>query len=274
MTSICNTFKRLALDTWDHIHRSRQINFQLKEETFTDLNMLEIKIRHSSGVKTQVFTKPQEGINGADWEWWFRGLTGTWIGFRVQAKVINLHTNEFKHLHYQSQTTQIYQCDKLIQNALTRNSPKIPLYCFYINTDNNNYLNNWSCHTVAQIKDYYGCSLTSAFKVRQLRASNSKHLTDLQSHLKPWHCLVCCSGYGKADFISNIQAYAKANLIPDNDIAKELGFSLPEEFITKEPPEYVLAILENKNNDDVLPPDDEIDGVIIILEKEEETKAT
>lgn len=267
MTTLCNTFKRLAHDTWDNIHKSRQVNFQLKEETFTDINMLAIKARHDGQVKTKVFTKRQEGINGADWEWWFLGLTGNWIGFRVQAKIINLQSSEFEHLHYQNPITHIYQCDKLIQNALTRRNPKIPLYCFFIQTDNNAYLNSWTCRTVPYAKDIYGCSITSAFKVKQLRATNSKHITDLQVDLRPWHCLVCCSGYGNSDFISNIQAYAKANFKFDNDIAKELGVTIPENFSTQKPPDYVLAILENENNDNIKAPDEEIDGVIVITEK-------
>lgn len=268
MTTICNTFKQLALDTWNSIDKSRQVSFQLKEETFTDINMLAIKTRHSGQVRTKVFTKRQEGNNGADWEWWFRGLTGNWIGFRVQAKIINLQSDQFEHLHYQNPGTHIYQCDKLIQKALTRQHPKIPLFCFFIQTDNAAHLNNWTCQTVPYAKDFYGCSLTSAFTVKQLRATNGKHITDLQANIKPWHCLVCCSGYGKSDFISNIQEYVKANFNLDEDIANGLDVIIPEDFSTQKPPDYVLAILENENNDNIKAPDEDIGGVIVFTEKE------
>lgn len=268
MTTLCDTFKRLALDTWDNILKSRQVNFQLKEETFIDINMLALKTRHGRQVSTKVFTKRQEGNNGADWEWWFHGLSGDWIGFRVQAKIINIHSSEFEHLHYQNKRTHIYQCDKLIQNALTRRNPKFPLYCFFIQTDNKTHLPNWSCRTYPYLKDLYGCSLTSAFSVKQLRATNSKHITNLQTDLRPWHCLVCCSGYGQGDFISNIQAYAKANFKLDSDIARELEVSIPDNFLTQKPPDYVLAILKNENSDNIKAPDEDIEGVIIIEEKE------
>lgn len=277
MTSLCNTFQRLALDTWDKIYQSRQVNFQLKEETLTDLNMLAIKTRHPNQVRTKVFTKPDEGKNGADWEWWFKGITNNWIGFRVQAKIINIESNKFEHLHYCSEiedsegkTIKEYQCDKLIKNALVdskSHKPLIPLYCLFVQADNN--LHDWHCGTFPFVKDLYGCSLISAFQVQKYRNNNNakKHLDDIKNNLKPWHCLVCCEGYGcENDLISNIQAYAKAQLIPqdnqDNNVQK-----IPQSFITKNPPGYVLEMLENENNDNVQPPDKEIDGVIVIMEQ-------
>jgi hypothetical protein len=268
MTTLCNTFKRLAHNTWDIINESRLVNFQLKEETLTDINMLAIKQRHSRQVRTKVYNKNEEGIEGADWEWWFTGISGNWIGFRVQAKIINLQTDSFEHLHYQNPRTHIYQCDKLIQKALTRQHPKIPLYCFFIQTENSTHLNNWSCRTVPYLKDFYGCSLTSAFTVKQLRTTNSKHITHLQTNIKPWHCLVCCSGHGQSDFITNIQAYAKANFNLDKEIASGLNVVIPDDFSTQKPPDYVLAILENENNDNIIAPDEDIDGVMIFTEKE------
>ena len=92
--------------------KSRRAKFQLKEETLTDLNMLELKLRHSRQVRTKVITKKAEGKNGADWEWWFTSKH-KWIGIRGQAKIININTNEFLHLHYQQPTSKIFQCDKL-----------------------------------------------------------------------------------------------------------------------------------------------------------------
>lgn len=260
---ICNTFKRLALDTWDKIAESRQANFQLKEETFTDINMLELKLRHPRQVKTTVFSKPAEGKNGADWEWWFNINGGHWIGFRVQAKILNINSEEFEHLHYQNQRTGIYQCDKLIQNALTRTHPKIPLYCFYLQTDNPVRLNNWNCGSSTSTRDLWGCSLMSAFEVKRLRATNRIHLSDVENLMKPWHCLVCCSGYGRGNSLDNMSEYAKNNFPMDIDLVNDLDVTIPDNFITQKPPNYVTAILENENNKDVQPPDKDLDGVMV-----------
>lgn len=267
---LCNTFKRLALNTWDKIAESRQVNFQLKEETFTDINMLDLKLRHSNEVKTTVFSKPTEGKNGADWEWWFNINNSHWVGFRVQAKILNITTEEFEHLHYQTPATGIYQCDKLIKNALTGANPKIPLYCLYIQTDNNQRLTNWTCGSFSPTRNLWGCSLLSAFDVKRLRATNQKHLSDIEDLMKPWHCLVCCSGYGRGrNKIYDINDYAMNNFSLDKEIAEELDVNIPDTFITQKPPSYVLSILQNDKNTEVQPPDKELDGVMIYTFKNE-----
>lgn len=254
----------LSLNTWKTIAESRRANFQLKEETFTDINMLELKLRHSGQVKTTVFSKPAEGKNGADWEWWFNFNNNQWIGFRVQAKILNIGSEEFEHLHYQTPATGIYQCDKLIQNALTKRHPKIPLYCFYLQTDNPARLANWSCGSFASTKELWGCSLLSAFEVKRLRASNHKHLCHVENLMKPWHCLVCCSGYSSGkNKIFNISEYVKNNFPLDKDIVTDLDVRIPESFIKPTPPKYVTAIFENETNKEVEPPDKELDGVMI-----------
>lgn len=262
-TILCNTFKRLALDTWDKIAVSRLANFQLKEETFTDINMLELKLRHSTQVRTKVFSKPEEGKNGADWEWWFHLNGGNWIGFRVQAKILNINSEEFEHLHYQTPSTGDYQCDKLIKNALTITHPKIPLYCFYLQTDKPDRLTNWTCLSFTSTRDLWGCSLISAFTVKHLRIANQRHLRDVENQMKPWHCLVCCSGYGHGNTIRNIREYAKNNFPMDADMANELNVTIPDNFETEKPPSYVSAIIENENNKEIQPPDKNLDGVMI-----------
>ncbi len=257
---LCDTFKDLSINTWRLILKGRNVNFQLKEETFTDLNMLELKVQHRGQIKTKIFTKNQEGRIGADWEWWFKGLNGNYIGFRVQAKIINIQTDQFEHLHYQKNND--YQCEKLITNALNANVPLIPLYCLFIQTDNTTLINvnNWPCGTTPFLKELYGCSLISAFSIRQLRARNLKHLNDLKANIKPWHCLVCCKHYGSGDFIDNIYSYSLNNF----DFTGQ--DKVPDSFVTNKPPSYVLSIIENESNDNIKLPDEELDGVFIFLE--------
>lgn len=266
---ICRTFQRLARNTWFSIAKSRRANFQLKEETLTDFNILKLKLLHSRQVTTTVFSKPAEGRCGADWEWWFNHNKNQWIGFRVQAKILNINSEEFEHLHYKTPATGIYQCDKMIQNALTKTHPKIPLYCFYLQTDNPARLTNWSCGSFDRTRCLWGCSLISAFEVKRLRAANQKHLSHVENLMKPWHCLVCCSGYGSGQSkIFDISEYAKHNFPLDKDLVSDLDVNIPDSFITEKPPSYVLAILENENTKDVEPPDKELDGVMIYTFKE------
>lgn len=120
----CNTFQHLAADIWTLIERSRVAGMRLKEETLTDLNMLHLKLAHPRQVIIKTFNKIEEGTTGADWEWWFR-LGSRWIGFRVQAKILDIRDDSFHHLHYPVASPA--QCDKLI--AQSRIHPaRIPLY--------------------------------------------------------------------------------------------------------------------------------------------------
>lgn len=74
MHNLCNTFQQLAIDTWKLLQESRSASYQVKEETITDINMLRLKRMHSHQVRTITFTKHEEGLNGADWEWWFHNI--------------------------------------------------------------------------------------------------------------------------------------------------------------------------------------------------------
>jgi hypothetical protein len=259
---LCKTFMQLAIYTWTQIRRSRSVNYQLKEETLTDMIILELKRRFSSQIFTKEFTKPQEGVNGADWEWWFNSGS-QWIGFRVQAKIINSNSNEFEHLHYRNRNTGIYQCDKLIQNALAQPIPRIPLYCLYLQTPDLSLLTNWICGTYPQNRRLWGCSLISAFEVKKLRSSNLKHLANLEAFLRPWHCLVCCSGFGGNSKVENINSYWQRNFEIDETILQDMKLERPNSFITDNPPNYVLQLLKNEQNSDVQAPDEELDGVIV-----------
>ncbi|MEH2111715.1 hypothetical protein [Nostoc sp.] len=50
------------------LDKGRSINCQIGEETLTDLNIVELKIRHSAEICSITFNKIDEGTNGADWE--------------------------------------------------------------------------------------------------------------------------------------------------------------------------------------------------------------
>src|SRR5688572_13448409 len=98
--SLCETFKNRSSSTWTLLSKAREVDSQLLEETLTDLNLLELKLKHPREIITKSFTKPREGLTGADWEWWLTGPKSLWLGFRVQAKVLNLRSGMYEHLHY------------------------------------------------------------------------------------------------------------------------------------------------------------------------------
>jgi len=163
---ICSTFRKQAFSTWNLLRKSRVNDFQPGEETITDMNLLEIKMKHPQEVFIQKFTKRQEAKTGADWEWWFTGSSGKWLGFRIQAKVINIDTLSFPHLYYKS--SRIYQTDKLIQDAFKERPHKIPLYCLYTNWNTQSMSYPWHCYSFKKSAKSYGCSILPAFWVKYL----------------------------------------------------------------------------------------------------------
>ena len=195
--ALCHTFRNLSCLTWMQLEKARSIEHQILEETITDLLMVELKYNHPFNVYTKTFTRREEGINGADWEWWFvdsSGIKG--IGFRVQAKIINFKTDSFEQLYYKSKNATISQTDKLISDALKINPPLIPIYCLYVQYDDHiSGIDFWESLIQYLIyncsKEHFGCSILSAFKVKDLKKKNLKHIAKLANHLIPWHYLVC-----------------------------------------------------------------------------------
>jgi len=281
--SLCETFRSRATWTWDLLSRARRVGTQIGEETITDLNILELRTRHPTQIYNKTFNKQEEGKNGADWEWWMTGESAKWIGFRVQAKVLDLESNEFSHLHYRKDSSSPFQCEVLIRKALTGTRRRIPLYCLYMHRKGG-MVSPQRCPSFSLNPEGFGCSLLTAFAVRYLRSlsrSKSKRLPQIIPHVNPWHCLVCCRGYDDSDLPHRAIAYWKNVLqvnenrlfteLPDGEQA-EVESELVEEqniyremSVSAEPPSYVQRILEG---DQVDRPDPELRSVTIIEEQE------
>ena len=178
---ICQTFKDIAQKTWDMLAASRAVSYPMQEETFTDLHLLHLK-QHHPEVKIVNFTKPQEGVNGADWEWWIRLPDRSWVGYRVQAKVLDVRTERFAQLYYRKDKSSVSQCDKLIAAAKAdKKNPCIPIYVLYLQT---------TAHALA-VNNTHGCSLVSAYKIRAAKGVKSNSMSDWAADITPWHELVC-----------------------------------------------------------------------------------
>lgn len=210
MKDICRTFQGLAQQTWDTLAVSRLVAYPMQEETFTDLHLLYLKLHHPE-VKIVSFTKPQEGVNGADWEWWFRLADGNWVGYRVQAKVLDVRSERFEQLYYRKDKSSVSQCDKLIAAAKAdKKYPCIPIYALYL-------------HSTAHPKTIdarYGCSTVSAYRIRAAKGVKSTALADWHKTIRPSHELVC------------------------PNVAKEPA----DEFRVEGPPAYILQGFNNETD--------------------------
>jgi hypothetical protein len=255
--SICNVFQTLAKTTWKFLEHSRDWNYQPNEVGITDRNLVELRRKCSTHVRIYPCTQHEETQNGADWEWWITDDHIRWTGYRIQAKVINLVSNEFKQLHYSKDG--IFQNDKLITSAL-QNSDKprlIPLYCLFLRwSHNSNQIREYLPKYDSRAKRLYGCSLLSALRVSELQTENQKHLENVLSRLHPWHELVCPEIGNKSPNLETILEYWSEDLqwnIASEQPLFELSkpdyyhLSLPGVVDREDLPSYVQDIIDQRS---------------------------
>lgn len=229
---------------------------QLGEESLTDFNLLEIRTRHPKEVVTKTFTKPQEAGTGADWEWWFTGSSNRWLGFRIQAKVLDFRSDKFEHLHYQLSSGQ-YQADLLCQTAKSAPHKRIPLFCLYSQWRHKNPGPIGSCGFFPFAEESLGCSLADAYKIASLRPQKS--LDDCLPLMTPWHCIVCCEAYPNADLPERALVFWRERMARGDERA--------DVELAAEPPSYVQAMLRNELLTE--PPDADLRTITVFNEREE-----
>lgn len=234
-SELCDLFTDLSYYVWDVLGHGRQVKHQVGEESITDLLMLVLKgfAINSKDLEVFSFNKYQEGNNkgdpfGADWEIWFTdSKNNEWIGFRVQAKIINYYKDRFNSLHYNNgkQTSDLEKSSR--KHQLT------PLYCLYIHADMNKY----------NLLPIFGCSLLLTSQVNKMYAQNSREwegLIDVINHLKPIRSLVCndnsCNN-SKSSLPNQIDIAFKNNFPKDDADIFHAG-------VINNPPDYVFALME------------------------------
>lgn len=292
--SICDSFRQLAFDTWSRLAVARNVQHQPGEEGFTDNIVIELRRRHPTDIFIQPFTKPAEGQTGADWEWWFLARNRSCVGFRVQAKIIELSREIYPHLHYWRNRQTPFQCDTLIQRALSNPHPTFPMYCLYTNWVNFDSRGSqttfrtvlgqsWPCPSYPNAAESFSCSVASAFSVRALRLNGRKNtLADVFPVMRPWHCLVCCSGFDGSDLPSRVRSYWRDGVQgsdppdstdPDPDDPAPIDGDLSELFsiaqqtgVADHPPAHVAAVTSRERAE---PPDPDLAGIIAIQEPPE-----
>jgi hypothetical protein len=264
--TLCDTFRQLAAWTHDTLTNAESVGHQPLEETFTDLNLLAIKFQHRAEIYTRTFSKWKEGKNGADWEWWITDSTRTrWAGFRVQAKVLDLRSNRFRHLHYTRKGFR--QINKLEKSALA--AGLIPLYCLYLRLDAYHEPLRPPPLGLKESSLLFGCSLVALPKVRAL--GRTQDLQSVLPHCAPWHHLVCDASGAARDLPTNAWDFAHridAHHVGMTDALRG-GFLRSLE---DPPPAYVLDVLSSDESDVQFqpePPDRDLGGILVIAQRPE-----
>src|SRR5262249_726663 len=138
--------------------------------------------------------KPEESLEGADWEWWFTDGS-TWFGMLVQAKRLDVATQAYQGLDKIVKSSGKLQIDLLVAEAQRKNIQ--PIYSFYNYTNQPPLMIQWNCGTIAVPKDeLFGCSVADARAVRHFITNNQNQISTVSQASYPWSFLVCCPVYG------------------------------------------------------------------------------
>jgi hypothetical protein len=265
MTTLCTEFQREARRISQLLRKGERAGVRLAEETITNLVLVNLSLHRSSGFDIRGYSKADEARLGADWEMWLVGYTGRLLGFRVQAKVYNPATASFDHLHYRKDASSPYQCDTLIAKAHSSWPVRVPLYALYSRAPHF-ALARWPCGSFSQRQELLSCAIVHARTVQKLRlAGGAKRLIDVAPHLRPWHCLVCCSGFGGNDLAARAQRWVDEVLHgpagPETGIeARQAEGAVSD---GDEIPYYVRSILDGGKPE--LP--DDIAAVLVVRER-------
>lgn len=257
--TICDTFRAIAAKTHGHLVLAESASHQPLEETLTDINILQLKLRHPKEVYSQLFNKRREASTGADWEWWLTNARRTaWLGLRVQAKMLHLLSDTYPHLHYVSGKPPVSQVSRLISDAAGYGLT--PLYCLYLRLSSAvSMKSSTRCRSLAYAPEHFGCSLAPAIHVRNLQVSGNH--CDLHSVLAgshPWHCLVCCRGYGGSDLPSRAEAFLNSTF---DSKSPEIGGG-GRAIVRDRPPPHVFAAMEGQTSD--MGGDSDLRGLVVI----------
>ena len=221
--SLCRSFRDEARVVNRDLEDAFRLNMPRNEETITEsllLNLARNNPRHELQITS--FNRQAEGINGADWEFWFSNASGYGIAVRVQAKRL-FPSGKYESLFHQSKTQKdksTNQCNELIHNAGT----SIPIYVFYNSVSafaNLNYVQthiHWGLSRLLALAHWqlsdWGITMCSAYSVQSANYGKNNSLKGFQTI--PWHNLVCHKCW--------------QNKPKDDDLPSMVGNSLSEMF--------------------------------------------
>ena len=172
------------------------------EETITESNLLEIRRRHPEHVYIRTFTKAEEALRGADWEWHIIGRKRT-AKMRVQAK--RIQCNDILRIKHKVASSGIQQRQLLIDEAKADNMK--PLYCIYCTERQRGIWKESRESTM--FEDYQaGCLLADASDV----PLTTRKLEEIEAKCIPWHYLFSRSAF----------MHAKIELLKQGDLKHQI----------------------------------------------------
>ena len=158
------------------------------EEAITESNLLEIRRRHPEQVHIRTFTKAEEALKGADWEWHIIGRERT-AKMRVQAK--RIQCNDILRIKHMVASSGLQQ-RQLLMDSATEDNMK-PVYCIYCTEEQRRI---WKqARRAGRYEGFQaGCLLADASHV----PLTTRKLEEIEARCIPWHYLFTRSAFVQA----------------------------------------------------------------------------
>lgn len=169
--------RTLAGWTWNRQNEALKLGLTLQEETLTEMLLLRIARDCAPlGLKVRMFTRAQEKLNGADWEWTFKSAHCS-FALRVQAK--RLYMKGPNAGRYGGWSPSGAQAKKLIADAGT---DYFPIFLFYNNKASSLFDQRPShgFHGPSQ----WGCAFANAQDIEKASSNWPRTIID---KMHPWH---------------------------------------------------------------------------------------
>lgn len=225
---LCDIIREQSRFTWKTLETAHTLGCSIGEESITDFLVLEIaKGATSGGYFVKAFTKPQEALNGADWEIWLTGPSAAWFGLRIQAKKIKVSALNYPHLHPTPGVGLPTQAQKLTSAAALVGA--VPIYALYNSWPSTPSAPIWNCGTYVPDKRLWGISAVAASTIASLAPTNS--LASVSPYMIPFQCFFCCAAYGGSDLPTRVHAFTRSRIEGEAQLLEA-------------PPGHVLRLLE------------------------------
>jgi hypothetical protein len=182
--------EQLAEETWDRLDLSHRLKCSQSEETFTDINLLELIRRRPPGLRVYKARGRDEPKKGFDWDWYVGANGVGWLRYSIQAKKLDIGSNRYSTFRHKVGTR--YQID--ILKDFARRNRTIPPYCFYNAAGASVEKAHWHCNLPFRAKQL-GCSLAPlsvAQRLHQRRVSRSFETAHHDARVIPWRCIATC----------------------------------------------------------------------------------
>lgn len=185
----------LATDTWGRLEDSRRLGIRFGEETITDLLLLDLGRKHSSGSQVLQTPKVDESKRGTDWEWWIGSRQRGWLRMAIQAKKMDVPNARYKQLGHKvgHKAGSELQIDVLERYAIANRA--IPMYCLYNHVEGSVASSGWRCCDPCVEISQLACTITTSSVVRRAMAKRGgRNFASLHasSEALPWRCLAKC----------------------------------------------------------------------------------